>query len=153
MKKLIFLLLIATFSVVVYSVSRVSFPPMTVGATYQEVLTDYTLTNTISRSFLFAAPQAYPCTQDFVINLDSLTGNHTNVAVSVWGQKSALKNDSTQIGSTVNWKGLIGANPDTTIVISNATANRYRNYIVHFLGTGTGTTRIDVQALKLYLGQ
>lgn len=117
-------------------------------ATNQIVTTDYTLTNTTVRNFIWTAPQPKPTTQDIVIDLDSLAGNHTNVAVAVYGQKSNIKGDWTQIGSTVNWKGTTS---DTTIVISNATANRYSWYKTTITGTGTGTTTIANQVLKLYL--
>ena len=117
-------------------------------ATNQVVLTDYVLTNTTVRNFVWTAPQPKPTTQDIVIDLDSLAGNHTNVAVAVYGQKSNIKGDWTQIGSTINWKGTTA---DTTIIISNATANRYSWYKTTLTGTGTGTTTIANQVLKLYL--
>lgn len=116
-------------------------------ATSQLVSTDYTLTNATVRNFIFTAPQPKPCTQDFVIKLDSLSGNHTNVAVALYGQKSTIKGDWTQIGTTVNWKGTTS---DTVIVISNATANRYSLYKAGLTGTGIGTSKVDTQALKLY---
>ena len=120
-----------------------------INATAQTVVTDYTLTATTVRNFIWTAPQPKPTTQDFVINLDSLTGNHTNVAVALYGQKSQYKGDWTQIGSTVNWKGTTA---DTTILISNATANRYSLYKTVVTGTGAAsTTKIDVMGLKLYL--
>lgn len=117
-------------------------------ATNQVVLTDYVLTNTTVRNFVWTAPQPKPTTQDIVIDLDSLAGNHTNVAVAVYGQKSNIKGDWTQIGSTVNWKGTTS---DTTIIISTATANRYSWYKTTLTGTGTGTTTVANQVLKLYL--
>lgn len=119
-----------------------------VSATNQVVLTDYVLSNTTVRNFLWTAPQPKPTTQDIVIDLDSLAGNHTNVAVAVYGQKSNIKGDWTQIGSTINWKGTTS---DTTIIISNATANRYSWYKTTLTGTGTGTTTVANQVLKLYL--
>lgn len=117
-------------------------------ATNHVVLTDYVLTNTTVRNFVWTAPQPKPTTQDIVIDLYSLAGNHTNVAVAVYGQKSNIKGDWTQIGSTINWKGTTA---DTTIIISNATANRYSWYKTTLTGTGTGTTTIANQVLKLYL--
>ena len=117
-------------------------------ATYQLVTTDYVLTNTTARNFIWTCPQPKPVTHDFVIDLDSLAGTHTNVAVAVYGQKSILKGDYTQIGSTINWKGTTA---DTTIIISNATAARYSNYKFTITGTGTGTTTIANLVTKLYL--
>lgn len=152
MKKIIlFLMLMVAF---VATAQTVTLPTMAgaaqdKNATAQTVVTDYTLTATTVRNFIWTAPQPKPTTQDFVINLDSLTGNHTNVAVALYGQKSQYKGDWTQIGSTVNWKGTTA---DTTILISNATANRYSLYKTVVTGTGAAsTTKIDVMGLKLYL--
>lgn len=109
--------------------------------------TNYTLTNEVAQYWLVKANQKVPTTQDFIVKLDSLSGDHTNVAVQLMGQKSPDKGDWTNIGSAVNWKGTTA---DTTIVISNATATRYRNYKVVYTGTGTGKTTIDIQELKLW---
>jgi len=150
MKKFI-LLLIAVIGFA-YSQAQTVIIPSTItpSVTYQEVTTDYTLTNAIGRTFKWAVPQHYPCTQDVVVHMDSISGNLTNVLVTVWGQKSALKNDSTSIG-TLNWKGtLASGGADTTGIISNTTENRYRTIFVTYKGTGTGTVKIDTQALKLY---
>lgn len=114
-------------------------------ATAQVVTTDYTLTNTTVRNFIFTAPQPKPCTQDFVVKLDSVSGNHTQITVAVYGQKSAIKGDWTQIGTTST--STLGSD---IVLISNATANRYSNYKYVITGTGTGTTKIDALALKLY---
>ena len=108
----------------------------------------YKVTNNVAGYVLFKAPMNYPSTQDFTIQLDSVSGNHTNVAVAIYGQKSALKGDWTQIGSTVNWKG---TTKDTVITVSNSTANRYQNFKYQFTGTGTGVTKITKCYLKLWL--
>jgi len=150
-KYLCLLLLLIGFAFTQVKAQTVTVPAVfSPTQTYQEVLTDYTLTNAVGRTFKWTLNQHYPTTQDFVVHMDSLTGNLTNVLVTVWGQKSALKNDSTSIG-TLNW---IGRNPagsaDTTGIISNTTENRYRRIYTTFKGTGTGTVRIDTQALKLF---
>jgi|SRR5665647_815738 len=150
MKKLI-LLLIACIGFAFVQAQTVTVPnTLSPSVTYQEVLTDYTLTNAVGRTFKWSVNQHYPCAQQFVVNMDSISGSLTNVLVTVWGQKSALKNDSTSIG-TLNWKGTAaGGAPDTTGIITNDTENRYRTIYSTFKGTGTGTVKIDVQALKLY---
>jgi len=150
MKKLLALLLLF-IGFAFAQAQTVSMPViMTPGVTYQEVTTDYTLTNAVGRTFKWTLNQHYPTTQDFVVHMDSLTGNLTNVLVTVWGQKSALKNDSTSLG-TLNWKGTLASGaPDTTGIISNTTETRYRTIFTTYKGTGTGTVKIDTQALKLY---
>jgi hypothetical protein len=144
MKKLFFLIavLVAFISVKAQTVNYA----MPSGASYMSVITDYNLTNTTVRNFIYLAPQNFAATQDYLIQLDSVSGNHTNVAVALYGAKFSSSAYS-QIGSTVNWEGV---SADTTIVISNATANRYRYYKVVLTGTGTGVTKVDSQELKLF---
>ena len=117
------------------------------GNTYASVATDYTLTNAVANSYIFSGKQDYKATQDFLVNLDSLAGNHTNVEVALYGRKFATSAWAA-IGSAVDWAGTTS---DTTIVISNTTATRYRDYKIVYTGTGTGTTTIDLQQLKLWL--
>ena len=116
-------------------------------ATIATVDTDYTLTNAVANSYLFYGRQDYPTTQDYTINLDTLVSGQSNVAVALYGRKNSYT-AWVQIGSTVNWTATTA---DTTITISNATKNRYREYKPVITGTGTGTCTIDYQELKLYL--
>lgn len=117
------------------------------GQTYISYAIDNTLTNTTASYLLVKAPQHYPTTQDILVRLVEGTGNHTNVAVSLFGRKFDT-GAWVAIGSAINWKGTTA---DTTIIISNATENRYRDYKINYVGTGTGTTTIDLQQVKLYL--
>lgn len=104
--------------------------------TYVNVPTDYTLSVAAPGVWFINAQQHYPTTQDFICKLDTIVGtNPTNVAVALYGRKSALAAYA-QIGSTVNWKL---TTKDTVIVISNATANRYRDYKVTYTLTGAGS--------------
>jgi hypothetical protein len=146
MKKIVLFLSILALGMVAMSQKVVIPTPTVTGSTYQYVSTDYTLTNTLGRSFVFSLPLAWPATQLATIHLDSLTGNHTAVAVTLYGQTSAVKGDSTSI-ATKTWAST-GA--DTTITLINATANRYVKYILHVKGTGTGTTRVADMELKLF---
>jgi len=146
-----FILMIMLFVGMAMTAQTVTLPTMAgaannPAATAQLITTDYTLTNTTARNFIFTAPQPKPTTQEFVVQLDSLTGDHTNVAVAVYGQKSTIEGDWTQIGSTVN--STLGSD---IVLISNATANRYSLYKYVLTGTGTGTTVIGNIWLKLYL--
>lgn len=145
MKRIIFLI-----SAMLMIVSFAKAQTLTVDmnkVTYAVIDANYNATNTTEVWFKFSAPKDFPTTQDFRVELDSLSGNHTNVAVALYGRK--FSGDGwTAIGSTVNWKGTTA---DTTIIISNATANRFREYKVGFTGTGTGVTKIDKQEFKLYL--
>jgi len=117
-------------------------------STYVNVATDYTATVAAPAVWLITAPQNIPTTQDFICKLDTIVGtNPTNVAVALYGRKSTLS-AYVQIGSTVNWKL---TTKDTVIVISNATANRYREYKATYTLTGeTSVVGIKNQEFKLY---
>lgn len=143
MKKLLFFLISVLFVSVVSAQTILVNKP----ETYKAYTTDVTVTNTTAKTVYFDGKQDFKTTQDYLCQLDSTSGNHTNVAVALYGQKFETA-VWTQIGSTVNWKGTTA---DTTIVISNATANRYRKYKVTFTGTGAGVTTVDSQEFKLYL--
>lgn len=144
MKKLLFFLA-AMFCFVLVNAQTATVDMNKV--TYSVITTDYSATNTTELWFKFSAGKDFPATQDFRVELDSLSGNHTNVAVALYGRK--FSGDGwTAIGSAVNWKGTTA---DTTIIISNATANRFREYKVGYTGTGTGVTKVDKQEFKLYL--
>jgi hypothetical protein len=145
MKKIIFIM----FALISFLGVSAQMAKKSIGLGISEVrdVTNYTLISDTAQYWLVKANQKVPTTQDFIVKLDSLSGNHTNVAVQLMGQKSPDKGDWTNIGSAVNWKGTTA---DTTIVISNATATRYRNYKVVYTGTGTGKTTIDIQELKLW---
>jgi hypothetical protein len=147
MKKLLFLLVI----MLSWVVGNAQMATVTIPAnlTYAAAPTTYTLTNAVSQYFQVNSAQHKAGTQDFLCHLDSLAGDHTNVSVALWGRKFDTS-AWVAIGSAVNWKGTTSGH-DTTIVISNATANRYRAYKIVYTGTGTGTTTITTQQFKLYL--
>lgn len=65
-----------------------------------------------------------PATQSLVIHLDSLSAPRGTVTLSgsIFNLSSS---DYTTIGSAITWNG---TSADTTIKITNATANRYRYY-------------------------
>ena len=152
MKKFIFMLL--ALVVCLASSAQIASTDITVPNTFGKIISPtasasiYKITNTTAGYLLFKAPMNNGSKQDFTIKLDSISGDHTNVAVAIYGQKSALKGDWTQIGTTVNWKGTTA---DTTFVVSNATYNYYQNFKYQFTGTGTGVTKLTSNYLKLWL--
>jgi len=86
-------------------------------------------------------------TQDWLISLDSISGS-PNVAVLLQGKK--FEDESwTNIGTAVTWKG---TSSDTTIIISNTTANRYRFYKLGLDATATAQkSRITKCEFKVWL--
>jgi len=147
MKKLIVIFAILTLTISVNA--QMLTTQLQRGQTYTEVTTDYTLTNTTAKYWQINALMDEMTAQDVIVHLDSLAGDHTNVAVALSGRKSDQTSTWTAIGSTVNWKGTTA---DTTIIISNTTENGYRQYKLTFTGTGTGTTTIANMELKLWKG-
>ncbi len=147
MKKLIAIFAILTLTISVNA--QMLTTQLQRGQTYTEVTTDYTLTNTTAKYWQINALMDEMTAQDVIVHLDSLAGDHTNVAVALSGRKSDQTSTWTAIGSTVNWKGTTA---DTTIIISNTTENGYRQYKLTFTGTGTGTTTIANMELKLWKG-
>lgn len=148
MKKFI-TLFIALIIGVFATAQTVTLPALDTETTYSYVSTDYTFTNNVARVFVFPVKQHYKTAQDYVIKLDSVSGNHTSVTVVLAGSKSALKNDWITIG-TVIWTTVPKPSADTTIIISNATANRYRYFRATVTGAGTGVSKVSDQELKLW---
>lgn len=144
MKKFILIAILGLVSL--FSQAQIATVNLLDGQTFASVTTDYNVTNTTAAYLLVNGAKHQAATQDILVQLDSLSGNHTNVAVSLWGRKFDT-GAWVAIGSAVNWKGTTA---DTTIIISNATANRYRSYKINYVGTGTGVTKVDLQQFKLY---
>jgi len=142
MRKLLLILVIAIVAIA----ARGQTATFSIGDkhTYKVINTNYTLTNTTVIWFQWNAARDIPATQDYQVNLDSLAGNHTNIAIKLYGR--TFEDDSwVQIGSTVN-----STDGTATETISNTTPNRYRQYKAEFTGTGTGTTTIDWQKFKIW---
>jgi len=145
MKKIIFIAILGLLAI--FSQAQMATVTIPVGQTYASYGTDHTLTNTTASYLLVKAPQHFPTTQDILVQLTDGATPHTNVAVSLLGRKFDT-GAWVAIGSAINWKTTTA---DTTIIISNATANRYRDFKINYVGTGTGTTTIGLQQVKLYL--
>lgn len=152
MKKLILISLISLAFMVIScndATAQMSTSNLTPGNTYIEVGTDVTLTDAVAQYWLVNAPQNWYTAQTVTVALDSLAGNHTTVAVGLYGRVSDQTSTWTQIGSDITW---YGTTADTTIILTNATENLYRQFKVLFTGTGTGTTTIDNREFKQYFG-
>lgn len=146
MKRIVILLAILSFAVMANAQMRTT--NLAPGNTYANVTTDYTLTNTTAQYWqVNTGIDAYTA-QVWVVNLDSASGNHTNVALQLYGRYCSLDSWNA-IGSAINWKGTTS---DTTIVYLNAAENGYRQFKLLYTPTGTGTTTIDRQVFKLWKG-
>ena len=143
-----YILLIALMLTVVISNAQITTANLTKGVSYWEYSTDVTLTNTTAKYFIINTQPEWYTAQAYTVNLDSTSGDHTNVAVVLAGQVSDQESTWTTI-STTNWTGITS---DTTMTVLNATENHYRRFKITFTGTGTGTTKIDNFEFKYYNG-
>lgn len=137
MKRLV-LFIALMFTLTVISEAQIATKNLEPGETYWNYPTDVTLTNTTAKYFAINSQSDYYTAQNYVIHLDSASGNHTNVALVLTGMVSSSAASWTTI-STINWKGTTS---DTTIIYTNATETPYRRYRLTLTGTGTGTTTI-----------
>lgn len=113
--------------------------------TYYNLTTDYTLTNTTTSWFRWKMAKDHPSTQDFQVEFSATSGAQTRVDVTLYGRK--FSSDSWVSIGTANWQK--GVN-DSVVTISNTSINRYREFKSNFTGTGTGTSTIEYQTLKLW---
>ena len=147
MKRFILFIALLFVGLAYASAQTVTYPRLLPGETYLYTATDYTLAGTTARVFVYPAQQHYKATQDYVIKLDSVAGGDADVVVVLQGQKSSIKADWTTI-ATATW---YGKSIDTTIILSNTTANRYRNFRATVTAGGAGTRRVLDQEFKLWL--
>jgi len=97
-------------------------------------------------SALFVTNNSVPLTQDLQVKITKVSGTPR---VNVVLQAKKFTNDSYTTITSKLWHG--GGGTDTTITLSNATANRYRFYRVYFdATTATQKSRISYIEFKVY---
>lgn len=144
MKKFIVILML----VFVAFISQAQTASVELGnSTYATLLTNYTLTNTTAQYFEYHAAKEKPTTQDYFVSLSKVSGTPTRVAINLYGKKF-VDSPYVAIGTYIPWTL---TSTDTTIVISNATVNRYSYFKVLFTPAGTGVSKINLQRFKIYL--
>lgn len=144
MKKLFSILILAL--IVSFANAQLATVSIPVGASAKVITTDYTLTNTTPGYVIFNAAQHYSSKQDYTVVLHKASGSQSRVNMVLYGQKTA---DTPWVSVATGFWKLTSA--DTVMTLTNATANEYRNFKALFTGTGTGTTTIANQDLKLWL--
>ena len=95
----------------------------------------------------YHAAKEKPTTQDYFVSLSKVSGTPTRVAINLYGKKF-VDSPYIAIGTYIPWTL---TSTDTTIVISNATVNRYSYFKVLFTPAGTGVSKINLQRFKIYL--
>ena len=121
---------------------------LTKGTSYARINAVKTMTNADTIYWQINYQPEWYNAQTVVVSLDSLAGNITSVKVQVKGRVSdqiAFAN----LGSAVTWGR---TTKDTTIVITNATENLYRQIYVEYISAGTGKVTVAPQEFKFYNG-
>jgi hypothetical protein len=113
--------------------------------TYVAYNTDATVATAATVWFKVVGNQHVPCTQDLEIHLDSISGGAHATTVKLYGTKFGTT--YSQIGSTITWTA---STADTTILFSNDTATRYRDYKIEVVNASGDVTKIDYWKFKLY---
>lgn len=145
MKKLIFLF-VCLFAFVAIQAQDVTLRMGSSDKTYLEYNTDKGVGNGADVWYKIIGDQNEPTCQDFICNLDSLKGGAMTTTVKLYGTKFTTEG-WTQIGSTVTWTG---SSADTTIVFSNATAARWRDYKFNVHVASGDSVKIDYLKFKLW---
>ena len=115
-----------------------------IGNTYSAPADTLVVRNAKTTYMEFYSPQHYPTTQAFLVKLDTIDDGQTAIAVWLMG-KVFVDDTYVAFGDTVTWKS---SGADTTIIIKNETANRYRYIKASFDGTGTGLSGVSEMELK-----
>jgi hypothetical protein len=116
--------------------------------TYFKSTTDVTITNTTAAYIVIDASASvdFPATQFLYAEIDSVSGNHTAIAVTLFG-KNFDGEDWTSI--TISATDL-GVNSALPVKFTTSAETRWRKYKVVFTGTGTGVSTLDNLEFKLY---
>jgi len=98
-----------------------------------------TITNTTAVWYLIKTDATWPTTQHIRIKCDSVSGNHTAIALLLYGRNF---DDAawTAISSTIVDQGV-----DATVAntLTNTTETRWRQFKVLLTGTGTGVSSVS----------
>ena len=103
-----------------------------------------TITDDAAVSWTLAVNKHNKLTQSVYVALDSL--NAANVSVQLKG-KAFAGEAYTNIGTAVKFAG---TQADTSFVIANTTANRYRYLQLTVTGTGTQKTQVSALQFKVW---
>lgn len=149
MKKLIVFFAIMLFGAVAFGQRSISLSPEVTYGSHMLPATE-TITGVGSFTYEVFANKHVKTTQDLKIVLDSLKTPRASVQLK--GKKFA-SDAYTNIGTATAWKG---TSSDTSIIVSNTSANRYRYYAVTVTSDTTGvgaTAKLGVRSLewKLWL--
>jgi hypothetical protein len=145
MKKLIFLIAIL-FVANGIQAQNVTVRMGSPAKTYVEYNTDVAVGNGADVWYKVISDAENIHTEDLIIHLDSIKGGTHTTTVQLLGSKFSTEGYSA-IGATKTWKATTG---DTTIVMSNATATRWRFYKVLVHVASGDSAKVDYLKFKIW---
>jgi len=150
MKKLLFILaLVCAFTVTNAQIATLG---LNSGSTYAEYSKDVVLTNAVAQYFIVKAGQNWHTSPYIAVAIDSTSGNHTSLAITLAGRMTDQTTVWTAI-SDVTWDmDHAGSAADTIIITGAAAETFYREYKILFTPVGTGTSTITNFEFKQYFG-
>lgn len=144
MKKIVMLLALLAFGMLVSAQSYTLYGKT--GQTYFKSTTDVTITNTTAVWVQINIDVDFPVGVKCVPVCDSVSGNHTAIALAVYGR-------AFEGGAWVDLSGTsTGQGVDHTIAMDyyQYTEVRYRQFKILLTGTGTGVSKLDQLEFKVY---
>jgi hypothetical protein len=108
------------------------------GQQYFKYTSPVTITNDTPVEFHIKTLAEWPTTQHAYIKVDSVSGNHTAIALLLYGRNF---DDAawTSISSTIVDQGV---DSDVANTLTNTTETRWRQFKILLTGTGTGVSRV-----------
>lgn len=106
----------------------------------------FRLTNTDTVDVIIEVNSPQPFTLDATMTLDSISGNAYGTLYAL-GKKD-LQADTWN--AIANYAWATNASGDREILLSHATAVRYRYILLRFIGAGTWLTDADAYSLKIW---
>ena len=144
MKKVILILTLFAFSIVGFSQSYSLY-----GRTEQNYFKstqDVTITNSTAVSVDINTLLDVPTVPQILIDVDSVSGNHTAVALTLFG-RNFEDQAWTQINGPTTDQGV---NSATNIEFVDTTFHYYRKFRITLTGTGTGVSKLNTLEMLLY---
>jgi len=138
MKKL-FLIFALMFTFTVISIAQNVTLYGQDGQEYFKYTTDVTVTDATPVWYLIKTTTDWPTTQHIIVDFDSVSGNHTAMALLLYG-RNFDDGAWTAISSTIVDGGV---NSAIDITLTNTTETRWRQFKLLLTGTGTGVSTID----------
>ena len=148
MKKLIFIFAVLLVAIGMQAQTYTAVIPVENSYIAKAIGTSgFRLTNTDTVDIVVTVNSHQPFTLDATMTVDSISGNAYGT-LYVLGKKDLQADASWTAIANTAWA--TNASSDKELIVSHATAVRYRYIMLRFIGAGTGLTDADAWSLKLW---